>query len=626
MRFSLFTSKRCYLLFLAVAPLLIALIFWKGRSFLSQEKKTEVNKLSHAASSLHSITPRKSISVATSKRTSLHGTPAPLQEPSEEELLFYPRAVVQEAAELAWLAGSQRHEKIYHRILKTAFTSRTSTSGLIRTEEIVDDQSGELMDRGEMLADHLLVTLPIGEDPQHFLKNFGASASAINKVTPEGFLYDLTLRSSSLEAIPEALEKIASLDGVRAEPVWMLHSCSSNIPSYLPSFWNLENQWGLWRECGGIDAYDAWQVEPPETPSLMNDATLPIVAVLDSGIRLTHEDLSGNLWSDPAEEKEGSLHGIDMINENDASMDISKTGHGTHIAGIIGGMGISKDGGVHRGTFGVAPKVKLMACRCLKDSENSAGVGTESDLITCIDYAVRHGASILNCSFVMTNYLNPSHVNPNKLGDYDHSYESTSSPMLVECLQKAQRAGVMIVAAAGNAATVKKTYSNPSQISKPEKLPDATITQRQDHCQVTQTIQYNNDEHLTFPAGYSVGYGLDNIISVAASGFSWSSTIELSSTSNYGAKSVHIAAPGCDILSTSNKSDSSYVRYSGTSMATAFVTGSLVLLKKHYPQASYQSLIKHLLANADHSPGLEGKIIDQRHLNIGRALTTPLCE
>jgi len=61
-------------------------------------------------------------------------------------------------------------------------------------------------------------------------------------------------------------------------------------------------------------------------------------------------------------------------------------------------------------------------------------------------------------------------------------------------------------------------------------------------------------------------------------------------------------------------------------MATAFVTGSLVLLKKHCPQASYQSLIKHLLANADHSPGLEGKIIDQRHLNIGRALTTPLCE
>lgn len=624
MRFSLLPSNRFFPLFLAVASLLMALIFWKESSFLSQEKKTSDRKNAVTTPAFDATTTKKLISLAMpTLRPSLHGIPAPMQEPSEEEFNFYPGAIVTEAGEIE---GSQPNEKIHYRILKTAFTSRSVTSGMIRTEEIVDDKTGELINREEMLADHLLVKLPSGKDPQHFLECLDTIASDMNKVTPEGFFYDLTLRSSSLNAIPEALEKIALLDGVRAEPVFMIHSCSSNVPSYPLSFWNLEDQWGLWRNCGGIDAYDAWQVEAPETRSFMKEATLPIVAVLDSGIRFTHEDLRENIWSDPAEEKEESLHGIDMIDKNDQSMDKSNVGHGTHVAGIIGGVGISKNCGLQTGTFGVAPKVKLMSCRFLMDTDNSLGVGTESDLIRCIDYAIRHGASILNCSLVMIHYLNESHVKPNKMGDYDHSYESTSSPMLVECLQKAQRAGVMIVAAAGNAATVKKTYSDPSQISKPEKLPDATITQRQDHCQVTQTIQYNNDEHPTFPAGYSVGYGLDNIISVAASTFSWCSMIELSPESNYGAKSVHMAAPGCDILSTSNESDSSYVRLSGTSMAAPFVAGSLALLKKQYPQASYQSLIKHLLANADHSPGLEGKIIDQRHLNVGRALTTPLSE
>ncbi|MCF7729857.1 MAG: S8 family serine peptidase, partial [Chthoniobacterales bacterium] len=608
----------------AVAPLLIALIFWKESSSLSKKKEIADNKLSHAPLPLHSTTTKKSISLATpTLRPSLHGIPAPMQEPSEEEFNFYPGAVVTEAAEVE---GSQPHEKIRYRILKTAFTSRSTTSGMIRTEEIVDDKSGELIDREEMLADHLLVKLPIGEDPQHFLECLDTIASNMNKVTPEGFFYDLTLRSSSLDAIPEALEKIALLDGVRGEPVFMVHSCSSNVPSYLPSFWNLEHQWGLWSDCGGIDAYDAWQVEPPETPSFMKDATLPIVAVLDSGIRFTHEDLRENIWSDPAEEREESLHGIDMIDKNDQSMDNSKDGHGTHVAGIIGGIGISKNYGLQRGTFGVAPKVKLMSCRFMMDTDKSLGVGTESDLICCIDYAIRHGASILNCSFVMTHYLDENHITPNARGDYNKSYFSENSSLLLLQLQKAQEKGVIIVAAAGNAAYVRKSYSDPSSIPEPPKTTDSTITQTRESSQLVQKIQYNNDQHPIYPANYGVDFGLDNIISVAASTFSWFSMIELSLESNYGSKNVHIAAPGCDILSTSNKSDSSYVSHSGTSMAAPFVTGSLALLKKHYPQASYQSLIKHLLANADHSPGLKGKIIDQRHLNVGRALTTPLCE
>ena len=62
-------------------------------------------------------------------------------------------------------------------------------------------------------------------------------------------------------------------------------------------------------------------------------------------------------------------------------------------------------------------------------------------------------------------------------------------------------------------------------------------------------------------------------------------------------------------------------------MAAPFVSGSLALLKEHYPQASYQALIRHLLANADQNVlKLQGKIINGRHLNVGQALKTPLVE
>lgn len=625
MKFSINRLLLFFLFFLSLLFLTLAQIFWK-EDFLSQAKKTSHHPRLEVAQQVEGMHKRQTLSSSSRKR-SLQGIPAPLDEPSEEELLSYPGASVVETAEISGLDAT-----IHLRILKTNFKSSSATSGLIRTVEIIDQETGELVDRAEMIADHLLVSLPQEEDPEHFLTSLGNDGIAMNHVTQKGSLYDVTLSSASLKAIPEALKKITYMHGVSAGPNFMIHSCgdrNENIPSYIPSFWYLENQWGLWKDHGGINVYDAWQVQRPDDLSLSLVANVPIVGILDSGIRYTHEDLVKNMWCDSSEQKEGNLHGVDMIDPDNKSMDIGKKGHGTHIAGIIGGMGICEDCGLESGIIGVAPKVQLMACRCMSDSDGMFGVGTESDLIACMDYAIRHGATILNCSLIMIQYLSCEHVAPNQLGDYDRSYSSAHSDFLLQACQRAEQAGVIIVAAAGNAGNLQKTYSRDAVIPEPEKNDQYTITTRQKitkgkNISIQQIIQYNNDLHPTYPASYRVVDGLDNIISVAASTFAWLGDSEMSVQSNYGAHSVDIAAPGCEILSTSNASDTSYVAYSGTSMATAFVSGALVLLKEHYPHATYLELIQHLLTNADHDPALQGKIIDQRHLNIGKALQTPL--
>lgn len=88
----------------------------------------------------------------------------------------------------------------------------------------------------------------------------------------------------------------------------------------------------------------------------------------------------------------------------------------------------------------------------------------------------------------------------------------------------------------------------------------------------------NNDVSSSLPASYP----LPNIISVASS----TSADRRSCFSNYGASSVHLAAPGSSILSTGFGSDVNYVTYSGTSMATPIVSGAAALLFSLVPTAT----------------------------------------
>lgn len=305
------------------------------------------------------------------------------------------------------------------------------------------------------------------------------------------------------------------------------------------------SQWSLYNAAAtshDVDATAAWDI--------IHDATNVVVGVLDSGIRLTHRDLAGNLWNKSGSPNAGT-HGINAVdgdggvssyNPNDTD-----TGHGTHVSGIIGAVGNN-----NVGISGVAWKVKLMGLRFLHGAD---GTGSVSDAVTCIDYAIRNGAKIINASYGSAAYSQ---------AEYD-------------AISAARNAGIIFVAAAGN---------------------DSLDT---DH---------GND----FPAAYP----LDNIVTVAAT----DRDDTLAGYSNHGSGSVDLAAPGTDILSTYNGSDSDYETFSGTSMATPHVTGALALLRAKYPSETYRQIINRLLRGTDRLTALSGKVQTGGRLNVARALKT----
>ena len=126
-----------------------------------------------------------------------------------------------------------------------------------------------------------------------------------------------------------------------------------------------------------IDVEAAWNT--------ITDCSKVVVAVIDSGINYTHEDLAANMWDG----REWGLphHGWDFVDANDNPMD--QHGHGTHVAGTIGAVG---DNG--KGVAGVCWKASLMAVRVL-DKYN---YGKTSNFVDGIGFAIDHDASVINMS------------------------------------------------------------------------------------------------------------------------------------------------------------------------------------------------------------------------------------
>ena len=181
---------------------------------------------------------------------------------------------------------------------------------------------------------------------------------------PEGKSVEEVLRELALDPAIE----IAEPDLVRR--MSMLPDASTDL--------RFGSQWHL----QAVRAPEAWaylqtnNLPPGGNPDI-------IVAVIDSGIDLTHPDLAANLWTG-----QGGEHGYNAITgSNDPTDD---NGHGTHVAGIIAATGLNQQGGV-----GVAYNVKLMAIKAAQYS----GILTVSDIAEAIYYAVDHGADIINMSF-----------------------------------------------------------------------------------------------------------------------------------------------------------------------------------------------------------------------------------
>lgn len=159
-------------------------------------------------------------------------------------------------------------------------------------------------------------------------------------------------------------------------------------PAHAASDPLLAEQWAL-SEPEATGAQEAW------TQSRGDGV---VVAILDSGVQLSHPDLAANLWRNPGEvpgngvddDRNGfvdDVHGANIMTAN-GNVDDDE-GHGTHVAGIVGAQVGNGAGGA-----GIAPGAKLMAVKVLDANR----AGNSSLLARGIRYAVDNGARILNVS------------------------------------------------------------------------------------------------------------------------------------------------------------------------------------------------------------------------------------
>jgi subtilisin family serine protease len=333
-----------------------------------------------------------------------------------------------------------------------------------------------------------------------------------------------------------------------AEPDYLVYAAATpNDPYYTDgTLWGLNN----YGQNGGTPDAD---IDAPEGWDVLTAASNIVVAVIDSGIRYTHEDLTSNMWVNP----DDGGHGWNALTAtNDPNDD---NGHGTSMAGVLGAVGNNG-----KGVVGVAWSVQMMACKCL----NSSGSGSDSDLITCIDYARTNGAKIINASLAGPNF----------------------SLAVSNAIFSTREAGIIFVAAAGNS------------------MPPNSGT--------------DVDINPTYPACYNI----DNIVPAVYT----TRTDALGQYSNYGATNTSLAAPGDEIYSTTYNSDSSYsssflvnLGYgTGTSYAAAYVSGACALLLAQYPSDTYQEIIGRLLSSTDPLPSLAGKCRTGGRLNLRNALRT----
>jgi subtilisin family serine protease len=297
--------------------------------------------------------------------------------------------------------------------------------------------------------------------------------------------------------VEDALAKYRHSPAVEyAEPNYIHRLTAIPNDTQFTSLWGLRN---TGQNVNGTVGTADVDIDAPEAWDITTGSSNVIIGVIDSGIAYDHPDLAANMWKNPGEipndgvDNDGNefvddVFGYDFRYDDSEPMDpINFTGgnpgHGTHVAGTIGAVGNNNSG-----VTGVMQKVKLMA---LKAGGVDNGLTTVA-IAQAIKYAISNGARAINASFT-------------RRGD--------CSQFEYDTLSEANTAGVMVLAAAGNANS-------------------------------------DNDVAPVFPAGYSVatscGPALPNVISVAAI----AQTGDKAGFSNFGATSVQIAAPGVNTNST----------------------------------------------------------------------------
>lgn len=247
-----------------------------------------------------------------------------------------------------------------------------------------------------------------------------------------------------------------------------------------------------------------------------------VVAVIDTGVDYTHEDLKDNIWVNTKEipgngiDDDGNgyiddVYGVDLETGRDSGMD--DNGHGTHVAGIIAASNN------HIGVVGLAYNVKLMPIK----AGMASGFFNQSQIAKGILYAYNNGADVINMSF-----------------------GGSASTIAVQDALETAYTRCVLVAAAGNDAMPNE--------GRPITAP-------------------------TYPAALSYVMGVMSVdMWGVESGFT---NYDVAA---YSSVEYEVYAPGSQILSTipGNR----YATWSGTSMAAPYVSAMAALLRSAYPDTN----------------------------------------
>lgn len=348
-----------------------------------------------------------------------------------------------------------------------------------------------------------------------------------------------------------------------AEPNFVYElEATSNDPSYLSGeLWGMGGSATAPTSSFGANAASAWA-------NGYTGSKAVYVAVIDSGIDVSHPDLAANVWVN-AQETAGNgidddgngfiddINGYDFLNNDGSVFDSGEHPHGTHVAGTIGAVG-----GNGVGVTGVSWNTNLISAKVV----NGQGQVSIANAIRGIDY-ITMLRSKKGLDIIASN---------NSWGGEAYSRA------LEDAVKRAGDVGIIFVASAGNdGRDITSTPTYPAAY-------DCTTTHRLFDCVVS-------------------------VASITTSG-------TLSGFSNFSSTRVDIAAPGSDIYST--LPNGQYGLLSGTSMATPHVTGALALCLAAYRGVSAERAISKLLATAAATSSLSGKVVSGGRLDVSALVSS----
>ncbi|MBC8097208.1 MAG: S8 family serine peptidase [Akkermansiaceae bacterium] len=225
----------------------------------------------------------------------------------------------------------------------------------------------------------ILIKPKAGHDPEALNRFYTEAGLTVLRRFATGGVQ--LVRIGNDATVPNAIQACQSSGLVEfAEPDHFVKAAATipNDPFFLDgTLWGLLNT----GQNGGVAGAD---IHAPDGWDFQSSASNIIVAVLDTGVRLTHEDLVSNLWVNTND----NTHGYNAFDDSHNPTD--NEGHGTLVAGILGAVG---NNGV--GITGVAWDVQLMIGKCL----DTDGEGTDSSVIAALEFAQTNGARIINTSF-----------------------------------------------------------------------------------------------------------------------------------------------------------------------------------------------------------------------------------